>query len=429
MSGKKETYVQLTATQRDQMLRQCREARDEAGKQRERAAQLERANKEVQSRIATLGNKISGQITDLSNEMHEIERKQSEAFRSALERQDADIRNEIQQQRKEINQMIGKIEQQINSKEQNHQRLAEFWSEQAEAYLKEIENYRHVMFTPNRLQALRTRLGQVQTSMDVQAYQAAISTAIEAFNDAVALRLDVVEAELEWTKYFERLSNDIAEVSADVNAAKILEFEIGGEKVQANIDYWTNGALIELAHRIAEIQEALHNSDEVTSNTLVSLIAEIDNMKHRLSTSGTGLIDSAKEALMLSAYRVDMANDVVSALESMGWKLDDYTYRNNEQKDAIHAKIVDRTGNECIVIVEPHNNQGRLENKLGLDFFNDNGFDTSSTETFVSSIRHELQTSGIKLDLRCVEGYENKPSDREEIRNIAQVRGQRMLDK
>ena len=463
MSGIKETYVQMTTSQRDAMRRQCNESRDEAARQRYRANQLENANRDAQSRISTLTSRLNTEIHGLSNEMREIERKQNLAFRNAAERQrtafqremqqreenfkhdmnqrdnilrgeikqqgekirqeveqqGVEIRRELKEQRNELIQIVGNIERQINAKERNCRQLAEFWTSQAEAFLKEIENYRHELFKPTKLQSLRARLGQMQSAVDVQAHEAVISIASEVFNGAVTLRADVVEAELEWTSYFERLSADVAELYSAINDAKLLEYQIGEDKIQARIDYWSDGALVELAERITEIQQVLCAPNETTSKILLTLITEVYDMTQRLSE----IKESAREALMLSACRADIANDVANALINMGWKLEDSTFVNCEEKEAIHAKIVDRTGNECVIIVEPHNNQGKLGNKLQLNFFSDD-FDTSSTETYVSSVKQELRNSGVEMNLQCAEGYRNKPSDREDIRDINQARGQ-----
>ena len=432
MSGIKETYVTMTTTERNRMLQQCRTAQDNEATERQRRMQLETANRDAQARISALDSRLNSQIPRLANEMREIERRQNETFRNALAKQGGDFRREIQQhrrelaqemqqQKQELSQMIGNIAQEIKAKDLKEEQLAGFWVTQAQAYLAEIDNYRHELFCPTRLQMLRTELGQIQGT---KINAAVISTAINVFNRAVVLRSDVVSAEIEWSASFERLSQDIAELGAAVNAAKLLDFQIGEETVQARVDYWTNGALSELDRRVSEIRSILKEPNGVSNDTLVSLISETDNLTRHLSEPNTGLIDTAKESLMLSASREDMANDVVNALTGMGWELEDYTYRNSEQKEALHAKIVDRTGNECVVIIEPHDNHGKLENKLRLDFFNDSAIDTSGTEMYISSIKQELQHNGVKLDLRCAEGYANRFSDRNEIRNIEQARGQ-----
>jgi len=86
--------------------------------------------------MAALQNQFTSQISGLSNEMREIERKQNEAFTNALQRQGAELRGEIQQQRTELTNMINYVQQRIEAKEQNHRQIAEFLAEQAGAYIK-----------------------------------------------------------------------------------------------------------------------------------------------------------------------------------------------------------------------------------------------------------------------------------------------------
>ena len=432
MSGIKETFVSMPTRQRDSMLSQIRQSQNEVARVNERNRQLQEANNNAQTRINALDNKINTQIAGLSNQIREVERRQNAAFRNALERQGADIRSEIreqgvqlrremQSQRTELTQMINSVVQQINAEKQGQQERALEWVSQVEAFIKEIDNYRHNMFTPNRLQGIRTRLQHAQGSINLGDYQAAISTAQEAFTEAALLRCDVVNAEIEWVRSFERLSNDVAELSAEINATKLLNFEIGDEIINAQIDYWTEGALSRLEERVSEIKQILKEPDNVSNDNLVSLITEIYNLSQNLSTPRTGLIDLAREAIMLSQCRADIISDIAEVFADRGWRLDDYTYRNGEEKEALHGKIVDGTGNEIVVIVEPQMNQGKLENKILLNFF-DEDYNTSNTEMRVSSIKQTLKENDLITDLRCVEGYQNKPSDKEELRDIGRIK-------
>lgn len=422
MSGIKETYVQLTTTQRDTMLRQCREAQDEAARLRERALQLESANREAQSKITTLDNKINTQIRGLTNEIREIEREQNASFRNALEKQGADIRREMQEQKQELTRIINNIVKQINEREHGKQQRAVLWASQAEAFINEIDKYRHELFTPNRLQMLRTRLQQAQNSITAGDFEAAISSAQECFNGAVILRSDVIEAEFDWIRCYDELSQRYDNLSRAINDAKLLRHQIGEKQVDAKIDYWTNGALREMETHFLSIKENLKNPNNISRDELVSMSSQIDNMIDHLNNPQTGIIISSYEALMLSVYRSNMVEDIANILSERGWNLDDYTYRGSEQKNDLYAKITDGTGNELVVIIEPQTNQGKLENKLTLNFFNDKEFDESSMNRRISNMRNDLSEHGIKLDLRCVEGYERKPSDRKEIRNLDQIR-------
>ena len=446
MSGIKETYVQLTTTQRDTMLRQCREAQEAAARERaERERQVAEAQREANERVVTLSNQFNTQIAGLSNEMRvierkqneafsnaltkqgadirnemrETERKQNEAFRSALAKQGADIRREMQQQQQELTQMIGNIEREINAKEQGQKQRAEFWVSQAEAYIKEIDNYRHDLFTPHKLQMLRTRIQQTLSNINAGDYQAAIATAQETFNGAVVLRSDVVIAQLEWERYYEELSMRVAELASAVNATKLLEWQIGEETVRARVDYWTNGRLGELERRFAEVQQIVRDPGNATSDELVSLVTEVYDMSGNLSSITT----QAKEGLMLSAYRADMVNEIAAAMKQEGWEINEYGYKGGEEKDELHAKITDVNGNEMVVIVAPQqNDDGRaLGNKLELNFFNDREYDMSNVENANRYVRHVLRENGIDVNLTCVGGFENKPSNRREIREVKQT--------
>gem|GEM_PF-4265618 len=447
MSGIKETYVQLTTSQRDSMLRQCREAQESAARERkERERQVAAVQNEANARVFALGNQFNTQIAGLAYEMRAIEQRQNAAFNSALQRQNesfsnalnrqgAELRREIQQQgehirlemqeqRQELTQMINALEQRINEKEQGQKERAEFWVEQAECFIRSIDEYRHELFMPNRLSIIRSRLQQAQSSISFGDHQAAISSAQEAFNSAVSMRSDVVQAELEWERYFQLLSCNLARLSATINSAKLLEFEIGDEKVDAKIDYWTNGALVRLSERVSAIQQILKEPDKASSDTLVTLISEVDDLTQRLTAERSGLIDSAKENMMLSAYRVDMVNSIAEAMQKEGWNQIEYGFKGDEEKDELHIKIGDVNGNEMVVVISPQfNEQGRATgNALEFNFFNDRELAMENAEIAVASVERALSDVGIQTNLRCTAGFERRQSNRNQLRDIKQTR-------
>ena len=419
MSGIKETYVQLTTTQRDTMLRECREAQDEAAKLRERSNLLDQANRDTQARITELTGNFNRQITGLSAEMREIERKQNETFMNALHKQGVDIRQEIQRQRREIDTQINNIISTMNAKEWKEKKLADYWSNQAEMFLRKFDNLNRIFFSQSQQQMLQSLRQQLEQVRETSVNAAIIGLTIGIFNGAVSLYSDIMASALEWNDHFGTLSHNIANLNAEVNAAKIMDFEIGEEHIEARVDYWTNGRLAQLETQINEIKQLLHNPYSVNTDTLSTLICETQDLNRQLPQ----IKNSAKEAIMQSAYRADIVNEIASAMLDHGWRISDYTYRGAEEKDEIHLKITDNTGNEMVVIISPEeNDQGKLENKLQINFFNDREFDTGRTEEDSAYINQCLIDNGIPLNLRCVNEYKNRSSDRDEVRDINRTR-------
>jgi len=430
MSGRKyDPVVRITQSQWDAMNSQCRQAQDTAANERrERERQVAQAQRDAQQRMAALQNQFTSQIRGLSNEMREIERKQNEAFTNALQRQGAELRREIQQQRTELTNMINSVQQRIEAKEQNHRQIAEFWATQADAYIKEIDNYRHDLFTPGKLESLRRTLQQMQGDIKAEAYQSAISAARAAFNDAVTLRAEVIAAEIEWENALRRLTERAAYINSCINDAKLSEVTMCEERVQARVDFWTNGALTALENQFKPIQQIIKNPVNVTTDELVSACTALDDMRDRSfpnpDSQGNvtgGIINEARERLLLSAYRADMVNEIATVMHNEGWHVENSGYRGDDQRDELHAKIVDNNGNEMIVIVSPSAKNGALENSLRFDFFNDTEINMDTTEQVRRQITQRLNSSGIQTNLQCVPGYENRLSDNQEIRNIEQT--------
>jgi hypothetical protein len=316
--------------------------------------------------------------------------------------------------------MIGGLEQRINTREQGRKQRAETWIVQAEAYINEIDKYRHDLFKPNKLQTLRQDIQTARNNINNGDPEAAMGIAQVACNRAIELRLDVIEAELVWERYYETLLVQVTGLAADINSAKIREWQIGGERIQARVDYWTNGQLSELESRLAEIWQIVQNPNDRTSDELVSLTTEVINLSDRLSDEKSGILTHAKERLMLSAYRADMANVIASAMKKEGWEISEYGYKDGEQNDELHLKISDVNGNDIVFIVSPRHDETNKApgNKLEQHFFNDTEFDTNNATIAGVYVQQALKDNGIDAELSCVGDFENRPSNRKEIRDV-----------
>jgi hypothetical protein len=435
MSGEKcDPNVTVSRTQWNTMNNQVRQTQEAlANARKERDQQVAAAQQEGRQRSEALQRQFTRDIVGLSDEMREVERRQNQAFTNALVRQGAELRHELQEQKTELTGMINAIEQRMTSRDQNQRQIAESWAREAVAFINEIDNYRHDLFTPGKLEDIRQALQDMQNDINVEAYQAAITTARNAFRDAVNLRADVIAAEIEWQRAYRVLSERAAYINSCINDAKLLEFAFGSETVSARVDFWTNGALTELENQFRPVQQIVSDPNNTSIDDLVRACTNLDDMRDRSfpnpdadgNVTG-GIVNAAKERLLLSGFRADMVNDIAAAMDNEGWRVSESGYRNNDERDELHVKIEDGTGNEMIVIVAPTVNQnGALANSLSLDFFNDTQINLDYTDTIVENVRRMLHENGIVTNMRCTPNTENSQSNRQEIRNVRQTIAER----
>lgn len=161
----------------------------------------------------------------------------------------------------------------IKERDCTHKEQAEFWISQEELFFTDIEQYRHELFTPKQLTRLRSQLVQVQQDMQINAYQSAIASARNVFNQAVDLEERVVQAEIEWLHYHTQLQRSFADLRSELYYHQTMQFIVdtdnGEERIDANSDYWTNGTLSSVATVVDHIAEIMEHIKGVTTAEII----------------------------------------------------------------------------------------------------------------------------------------------------------------
>jgi hypothetical protein len=428
MSGRKETYVTMTSSEADRLRNSVRCAEESASQaqQRERLVQnaLNTASRERDALNHTLNNEIAGLHDDMrrmSNEQNRRFREQADEYNKRLQEQKTainDIKQQSEKNRQELQNQINGINARIEAKENDHKKLAEYWISQTQAYINDIEQYRHEMFTPGDLKKLKGRLEQMLSDMKNEAYQSAISTARGLSNDVVDLKEVVLNAETEWLYYHGLFMQTLADTEADLNYCEKLQFpfdmEHGTETVDANVNYWTNGSLDEVSVAISGVKQKTEQIQSVSTQQLIDYIDVLNRQKVKMKIAS----DEAREVMILSQTRSEMANKLADALEEVAWKCEDIIYEGGEQDQPVHVKLSDGMGNEIVAIITPEINNQNMSNKLELHFF-DQKNDEKERRKWIASIENGLKQEGLEVgETKCVKGYEAKPSDKMEVKDI-----------
>jgi len=454
MSGIKDVMVTMTRTERDRLLNNAQRAAESAeqARQRERASQnaLNASNLKLDALNRALNNEIAGLHDDMrrmSNDQNRrfmeqaseynrrLQEQKSETDRK-LRHQEADFNGRLENQRRELQSSINDVRQQaeenrktlqnqingisarIEAKENNHKKLAEFWISQTQAYMNDIEQYRHEMFAPGDLKKLKGKLEQMLSDIKNEAYQSAISTARGLFNETVDLKEIVLNAETEWLYYHGLFLQTLADTEANLTYYEKLQFtfemEHGTETVDAQVNYWTNGILDEISASISEVKRKTEQIQQVSTEQLIDCIDALNRQNVKMKIAS----DEAKEVMILSQTRSEMANKLADALEEVAWKCDNIIYEGGEQDQPVHIKLSDGMGNEIVAIITPEINTQNMSNKLELHFF-DQKNDEKERQKWIASIENGLKQEGLEVgEAKCVKGYEAKPSDKMEVKDI-----------
>ena len=333
---------------------------------------------------------------------------------------------EIQEQREkdraEFEASLHDLEESIAVKERTHKEKAEFWISQTEVFFNDIEQYRHNLFTPGQLDKLREFLGQVAQDMKLEAYQSAITSARNIFNQAAELKERVVNAEIEWANYHQQFQQEFADLRSnlyyDQTMQFIIETDAGTETIDANIDYWTEGALASIAEAVGNIETVTSNINNLSTAELIRLLNSVKALNIQLSEA----CQRAKDGLICSQMRAEIANDLADQLQQSGWEFVGYTYEGQEMNAPLHVKLRDMAGNEIVAIISPQQLQNTLGSNMEINFFDPYNNDESLRRIWVDGIVESLRRSGLDVGNPVTRpGYEVRQSDNEAIRNLEET--------
>ena len=418
MSGIKDVQIRMTREQRDQLISATRQALESAQQLQQREELRQSAQELSGTCISLLTDLLQQQVNGLNDDVRTIAEEQNRRLNRLASNYARNI-DELRKQREKDRTEMQTALNALKDREQTHKEQAEFWISQAEAFFADIEQYRHELFTPNQLTMLRTHLAQVEQDIHSEAYQSAIASARNIFNQAVELKERVVQAEIEWAHYHNQVQQGFADLKSDLYYHQTMQFIIdtdaGEEIIDANIDYWSKGALSAISGVVRQIEEIMEQINDVPTAELVNLIERIKELRNLIDKTR----ENAKEAMISSQMRAEMASTMAEHLQMAGWEFVGYTYEGNEMNAALHIKFRDNIGNEIVTIISPQEFLGELCNNMQVNFFDPNNNDENMRGIWVDGILESLRVVGLNVGKPITQpGYEIRQSDNEAIRDL-----------
>ena len=189
----------------------------------------------------------------------------------------------------------------------------------------------------------------------------------------------------------------------------------GEQEVDANVDYWSDGELSTIETDIADVRERTNQIEELSTAELMSLITALRNISSRIEETG----EKAKEALICSQVRAELANTLAYTLQESGWEYVGYTYEGSEMNAALHIKLRDNIGNEIVTVISPELNRDTLGNNMEFNFFSDYNNDENTRNIWIAAILEQLRAAGLNVGKpKTKPGFENRSSDNEILRDL-----------
>ena len=429
MSGKKDVQVRMTREQRDRLITATRQALESATQLQQREELRQSAQELANSSISLITTLLQQQVNGLHDDLRAMAAEQNRR----LTRLANDYARNIEELRKQREKDRAELQaglDAIKERDQNHREQALFWVSQAEVFFADIEQYRHELFTPNQLSRLRTHLAQVQQDIQSEAYQSAIASARNVFNQAVDLKERVVQAEIEWAHYHTQLQQAFADLRSELYYHQTMQFIIdtdaGEEHLDAQIDYWSGGLLSSIASVVNQIAEVMAQINDVPTAELIAMFERIKELRDLMDKAR----ERAKEALISSQMRAEMASTMAEHLQMAGWEFVGYTYEGNEMNAPLHIKFRDNMGNEIVTVISPQDFLGELCNNMQVNFFDPYNNDENMRGIWVDGILESLRGVGLNVGKPVTQpGFEVRQSDNDAIRDLDQTAAKKPVAK
>lgn len=386
MSGQKVSYVNITDYEYDRMM--------------EATYEVENIESRVQYQLERQEHQLR---SNFNNQMKQIKQKSK--------KQEANIQR--------LDNKIDNLIESIESKEANKKSQALAWLSEAEDALSAIDSFRHEKFVPNEYAKLKQKYELSQLNIENEVYESSISGSQVLWQKACELKTKLEQLENEWSAYFEQAVESNAKLIATCDAQTTLKLafdvEDGSEELEVDIDFWCNGQLSSLKELAISQQNLLTHSEAMDVKNFKELIDE----SSKLQTDAESLTQKAKEAIILSQLRSDMASDIVDSLDRSGFTLEDSCFEGEDERASIHLKMTNISGDEVVTIITPVDNR---ENRLDIHFF-DKDSDESFKQTRLKNMMQRLSESGVECQTpQCTTGTEHNSTGDERVRDFEKVK-------
>ena len=380
----------------DNLRERLRKERRNRNKIKKRMDELEKNLDNKINKLNRLNEELDEEVRVLNDELKEQKIK----FKNLDEKIDLvkeDLDKEIQNLRNETNKKINKINKELKSirlEKENKKELALSWLKNFENVIKMIRELDHEKFKPGELKRLLEEVRLARENINNGVYEAAISSLQERFIDARNLFNEVFLLQEEFEELKTIALNNIDELNDLIEAQKEVEFVIFDEKVKLDVNYWTNGKLDRIKKRIEELKTKIEDK-KTTIEELVEIIKEENILLEELKN----ISNEARDNLLLSESRIEIAERVEEVLEDLGYDLDGATFEMDDKRKSAVLKFENEGGEEIITVITPKGKKNSLNIIFSLENTN-----VAMKDLRLNGVLNKLKEKGIELNnFKCVD--------------------------
>lgn len=375
----------LKQEQKDMLQSFSRTTREQRKQYEQKLTMLRQTQqKYIDKRCRNIENDLERVEKGFDNRMDDMVQQVEHQFSEERQRVDLAFKEERQAVAQAMESQRISLQTQIDSLQshiENSRETASDWLSILDTETLFIrDNYRHKFFCPGELERIEERLAMAQTNLKQDIFEVSLSQ--EAFIQARTLRDRLEYLEQEWESNrimaMELLDSALNSYEAckefEMSPVEILgENEtadgVPGESIEVNTDEWTNGQWEKEHQQLNKARQSISRPD--AAKTLDEL-HEVQKKADSAISRAPVLAVKAKCAVIASALRVDMQQQIFEKLSAAGYHLEGNEWEDDDWRKANHV-VLEGANNEKIAISITPGEEGETTiNQIDLAFQDEN---------------------------------------------------------
>ena len=365
------------------------------------------------SRIEQQGVRFQDALQRQGVQFQDALDQQGTRFNDALKRQGQRLQNALATHRAEVSEALQDIQDDIQADRAHHSEAAHSRIQDLETLFQLMREQRaHERFAPGELDVLEGKLSYCRDDLASGHSQSAIQGARERYFEYQELQLRIAERQAEWDAYLaevQRLTENTAgAVAAAEGATYSFSDSNSTQEVEAQVDYWSEGALTDFRNRLKEHMDRLGSPESIDTDDLKQMLKDLAPMENELSD----IVANAKERLVQSQVRQNIGASILASFEGTDWELNESTYESQDFRKGLHLKLKNQVDEEIIASITPVATQeGGVAANVEINFF-DRYNNEGMRMDRLKEMQGRMQEEGVSVGgFECLDQSEGQPGN------------------
>jgi hypothetical protein len=366
----------------------------------ERQLQQERNIQELRSEVGRVELEMQRQLRTQQDAFFDRLREQRGEYLTLIREQDQRMAERVQTERRDRQKAIDGLQTQVNTILTDAQQKQDMAQSFVVDLLKVVDGASllpHRRFAPGEIEKVVRQVNDARRNLDAGMADAALSTAQQAYWNAVDLRSLVLRKEQEYLLLYQAALEVGQSLLAKCqgNRKYIIDLTEEGEEreeYELDVDHWSCGELQGLEGQVEALFTRLQRESETLCIEEVRTILEqITSLEDKVPQA----VDHARQNLIASQIRVNLAEMALDALQPQGFDLVDASYEGNDERDAYVVKVRNIAGGEVVAVISPV--EGEFgKNSIKIHSYDETFVDEATIQQRTQEIVSVLQEAGIQ---------------------------------